>query len=363
MTDDSKQEGEKREQISPGIRASIRMNSFPRWIAGGACLVFFILIFGALWLWSYASHPVRLAPAPSIIVDIPQGTGFAGIRQSLEKAGVIEPDIRFSFVAGILGVSRQLKAGEYQFTAGQTPVDILRLLEAGTVVQWPVTIPEGTNIYQLADILNDALAVKKEEVLARIHDKKFISSLGLSLSSLEGYLFPDTYLLTRGQSPDLILAMMVGRFLDVYSEVLAETAAGEKGSAEKPPNRHEVVTLASIVEKETGIAEERPLVAAVFVNRLKKKMLLQADPTVMYGVRKFDMALTRKDLKTPTAYNTYVKKGLPAGPICNPGRDSLLAVLHPAETPYLYFVSKNDGTHQFSRTLKEHNRAVRRFQR
>ena len=209
--------------------------------------------------------------------------------------------------------------------------------------------------------MHDTLEVKKEEVLALIHDQKFISSLGLSLSSLEGYLFPDTYLLTRGKSAESILAMMVGRFLDVYSKILAE--AGKKDSAEKPPNRHEVVTLASIVEKETGVAEERGLVAAVFVNRLKKNMLLQADPTVIYGIQKFDMALTRKDLKTPTAYNTYMQKGLPAGPICNPGRDSLLAVLHPAETSYLYFVSKNDGTHQFSRTLKEHNKAVRMFQR
>jgi len=363
MSDDSKQEGEKREQISPGVQMPIRKNPLPRWIAGIVFFFFFISFFGTLWLWSYASHPVRTTPAPSIIVNIPQGTGFAGIRQSLEKAGVIEPDIRFAFVASILGVSRQLKAGEYQFVAGQTPVDILHLLDSGKVVQWPVTIPEGTNIYQLADILHDILAVKKEEVLARIHDQKFISSLGLSLSSLEGYLFPDTYLLTKGKSPDSILAMMVGRFMAVYSEILVEAGAGEKGFAEKPPNRHDVVTLASIVEKETGIAEERGLVAAVFVNRLRKNMLLQADPTVIYGIRKFDMALSRKDLKTPTAYNTYMKKGLPAGPICNPGRDSLLAVLHPEETPYLYFVSKNDGTHQFSRTLKEHNKAVRQFQR
>ena len=363
MTDDNWQEGKSGEADPPRVNTPGRKSFLLHWIAGIVFFFFFISFLGTLWLWSYASHPVRIAPAPSIIVNIPQGTGFAGIRQSLDRAGVIEADIRFAFVSSILGVSRHLKAGEYQFDAGQTPVDILRLLDAGKVVQWPVTIPEGTNIYQLADILHDTLGVKKEEVLARIYDQEFISSLGLFISSLEGYLFPDTYLLTRGKSPDSILAMMVGRFLDVYSQVLSESGAGKKGSAEKPPNRHEVVTLASIVEKETGIAEERGLVAAVFVNRLKKNMLLQADPTVIYGIRKFDMALTRKDLKTPTAYNTYMKKGLPAGPICNPGRDSLLAVLNPAETPYLYFVSKNDGTHQFSRTLKEHNKAVRRFQR
>jgi UPF0755 protein len=361
LTGDNWQEGKLEETDPPLVHMPSRKSFLLLWIAGIVFFFFLITFSGMLWLWSYMSHPVRTPPAPSIIVDIPQGTGFAGIQQSLEKAGVIEEDIRFSFVAGILGISRQLKAGEYQFDAGQTPVDILHLLEIGKVVQWPVTIPEGTNIYQLADILHDTLEVKKEEVLALIHDQKFISSLGLSLSSLEGYLFPDTYLLTRGKSAESILAMMVGRFLDVYSKILAE--AGKKDSAEKPPNRHEVVTLASIVEKETGVAEERGLVAAVFVNRLKKNMLLQADPTVIYGIQKFDMALTRKDLKTPTAYNTYMQKGLPAGPICNPGRDSLLAVLHPAETSYLYFVSKNDGTHQFSRTLKEHNKAVRMFQR
>lgn len=363
MTDDKWQEGKLGEtdqalRLTPGRKSFLLL-----WIAGIAFFFFVIFFSGTLWLWSYASHPVRLAPAPSIIVDIPQGTGFAGIRKNLEKAGVIEPDIRFSFVATILGVARQLKAGEYQFTAGQTPVDILRLLDAGKVVQWSVTIPEGANIYQLADILNDILAIKKEEVLARIYDQKFISSLGLSLFSLEGYLFPDTYLLPKGKSPESILTMMVGRFLDVYGEVLSENGAGKKSFAGNPPNRHEVVILASIVEKETAIEEERPLVAAVFLNRLKKKMPLQADPTVIYGLKKFDMALTKKDLKTPTAYNTYIKKGLPAGPICNPGKDSLLAILNPTQSPYLYFVSKNDGTHQFSRTLKEHNRAVRQFQR
>ena len=361
MTDEKRQEGEDVENTPPALHKSAGRISVSQWIAGAVLLVFVLLFSGVLWLWLYAIHPVHPSDSSSIIVEIQPGTGFAGIRQNLEKAGVLKPDVRFSLLAHFLAVSRNIKAGEYEFAAGRTPVEILRLLESGKVVQWPVTVPEGTNIYQLAAILNASLSIQQDQFLAKVQDEKTISSLGLPGFSLEGYLFPDTYKLTRNQSVESILAMMTGRFFTVYKEIAVKNEGAAAGA--EPLSRHEIVTLASIVEKEAAIAEERPLVAAVFLNRLKKKMRLQADPTVIYGLKKFDMALTKKDLKTPTAYNTYVNKGLPEGPICNPGKDSLLAVLNPAQSPYLYFVSKNDGTHQFSRTLKEHNRAVYQFQR
>jgi UPF0755 protein len=361
MSDETRQEGEKKEHISPASQAIKNKKHYIHWVAGAVFLFLLISILGALWVWIYGSTPIRSASSPDIIVDIPPGSGLSGIQRSLQRNGVIDSDVRFLVLAHFMGVSRQLQAGEYRFTAEQTPKDVLRLLHRGKVVQWPVTIPEGTNVYQIAEILNTTVGVDKEKFFETIRSKKLISSLGLEVLSLEGYLFPDTYLLPKGKTPESIVSMMVARFLTVYKDAIGE--GGQNDIFQPPLNQHQVVTLASIVEEETGIAEERPLVAAVFLNRLQKKMPLQADPTVMYGLKKFDEPLTKKDLKTKTGYNTYLKKGLPAGPISNPGRDSLMAVLHPAQTPYLYFVSKNDGTHQFSRTLKEHNRAVQRYQR
>jgi UPF0755 protein len=258
-------------------------------------------------------------------------------------------------VAYLTGTAGRLRAGEYLIPPGRTPLQILRLLEKGRVVHHPVTIPEGLNIGQIARILQQGKWIDDRLFVQLAHDPDFIRTFGLDLSSLEGYLFPDTYLLTRGEvSEKSILAMMVNRFLAVW------TAATENTDPGMP--RHEVVTLASMVEKETGAAEERPVIAGVFFNRLGRNMRLQSDPTVIYGLDDFDGRLTRDDLKKETAYNTYVISGLPPGPICNPGRESIEAVLRPADVPFLYFVSKNDGTHHFSATLKEHNKAVYQYQ-
>ena len=188
------------------------------------------------------------------------------------------------------------------------------------------------------------------------HDPNFCTSLGIDSDNLEGYLFPDTYFFEKGMPPETILATMVTRFQKVF------VPAWKNRARQRGLSVHQVVTLASIIEKETGTPDERALISSVFHNRLKRNMRLQSDPTVIYGISNFNGNLTRKDLKTPSPYNTYIIKGLPPGPIANPGRLAMEAALFPVNSKFYFFVSKNDTTHHFSATLKEHNRAVGKYQ-
>ena len=225
-------------------------------------------------------------------------------------------------------------------------------------ITYRVTIPEGFTVRQIASLLKQRGIIEDEEEFCRLaFDPRFVRSLGIEDRTLEGYLFPDTYRFPRGTPPREVIRVMVENFRRVYDEGLAMRAK-ELGMTVR-----EVVILASIIEKETGRAEERPLISAVFHNRLKKGMPLCSDPTVIYGLEEFDGNLTKEHLRRRTPYNTYLFAGLPPTAIANPGRDALLAALYPAPVPYLYFVSRNDGTHKFSVTLKEHNRAVLRYQK
>ena len=271
------------------------------------------------------------------IVYIPPGTGFTTIKQSLIKQQIIGDDIRFDLLARWMGTAGKMKAGEYLFPADLSHREIIKKLTDGEILYRPLTIPEGANIRQVADALATHFSFDRQIFLQRVQDQEFISSLGLTIPSLEGYLFPDTYFITRGQSLERVISMMVKRFQQIFEDVSSHYPA-----VATPLSPHEVVILASIVEKETALAAERPLIAAVFLNRLKKNMKLQADPTVIYGIADFNGNLTRQDLRTPSPYNTYTQKGLPAGPIANPGREALLAVLQPADVNYLYFVAKKD---------------------
>ncbi len=335
-------------------RKSGKTAFFLRW----SILAIIAGITSLLWIRLYAVTPGPLQEENGVIVYVPPDTGFKGIETILISQGVIEPDPRFPIIARFMGVSKKLKAGEYQFTAGQTPYQVLKELESGSTLQRPLTIPEGANIYQIADIIAKQGCGSKERFLALVKEPQFIEGFGFNFDSLEGYLFPDTYNCSRGQDEKNIIKAMVGRFKEVFSEIGSQRAEGAPSLS-----AHEIVTLASIVEKETAVAEERPLIARVFLNRLKRGMRLQSDPTVIYGLANFDGNLTRRDLKEATPYNTYVIKGLPPGPIGNPGREAIEAVLNPADEKYLYFVSKNDGTHHFSKTLKDHNRAVVKYQK
>ncbi len=342
-----------------GVRKKGQRRSSTIWrLATWLCALVFLGLAGfGLWLWSYAVTPMPMREGGNPHVLIPPKTSLAGIEKILAENGVIPPGRGFYCLARISRLSQRLQAGEYLFSPGQTPYQILSTLAAGATVRWSVTIPEGASIYQLADILAQGGWGERDLFLKLMRDPEILARYGVRAASLEGYLFPDTYQLVRGQNPQEIIGLMVERGRKVRQEL------GDFNESPMGLSPHQVLTLASIVEKETAAPEERPLIAQVFLNRLRQNMRLQTDPTVIYGLGDFNGNLTRKDLETPSPYNTYLVNGLPPGPIANPGRAAIAAVLHPATESYLYFVSKNDGTHYFSRDLAEHNRAVCKYQK
>ena len=263
--------------------------------------------------------------------------------------------------ARLSGADRAIKSGEYELSPSLTPLEILERLRAGAIRTLPVTVPEGLRIGEVAARLEAAEITSAAALVARALDPEFPRSLGVEADSLEGYLYPETYRFRRASSAEEVLRALVKEFNDRLTEEHRARIAASGLTL------HEVVTLASIVEKETAVPEERPLIAAVFRNRLTYRMRLQSDPTVIYGIvrtrGRFDGNLRRRDLERDTPYNTYTRGGIPPGPIANPTIASIEAVLDPADVPYLYFVSRNDGTHVFSETLEEHTRAVNRYQR
>ncbi|NQZ00846.1 MAG: endolytic transglycosylase MltG [Bdellovibrionales bacterium] len=290
--------------------------------------------------------------------EVTPGESFTKIAKRLEQKGLVKNATYLKVFSKLRGVTQEIRIGEYELNDGMTPTEVLKILGSGKSKLKSFTIPEGQNIYEIAQILADKGYGTYEENLANFKDKELIQSLlGKELPSLEGYLFPETYNVTKYTTPREIAQIMVERFQAVWNELSWD---GAKMS------QHELVTLASIVEKETGAPEERPRIASVFHNRLRKGMRLQSDPTIIYGIAaetgKIIKNIRKKDIKGKTPYNTYTIKALPVGPISNPGREALKAVLNPDGSPYLYFVSRNDGTHVFSKTLQEHNAAVREFQ-
>ena len=320
-------------------------------------LALFTVFTGGLGLWyvSYLRTPAEGTGA--VVVTIPRGIGVRGIGALLAANGVLKNDSRYLLFVSLSGNSTKLKAGEYSIPRGLTPPEVLRLLVDGTTLRHHITVPEGLDASQVADIFARDGWIRKERFLELSRDPPFIGELGLEVSSLEGYLFPETYTLVRNEVDEkIVLKAMVDHFRRIWSELdVPDRVHGL--------SRHQLVILASIVEKETGAAEERPLIARVFLNRLERRMRLQSDPTVIYGIADFNGTLTKRDLRRETPYNTYVIPALPVGPICNPGRAALEAVVHPDESKALYFVSRNDGTHIFSTNLQDHNRAVQQYQR
>lgn len=290
-------------------------------------------------------------------IEIEKGASFRMIATELERQGIIRSAESFSLAARILNAYKAVKAGEYEFSTDLSQMEVLQMLVKGRVKKHMITVPEGYNIRDIGALLEREGLVKKADFIERAYDKGIAASLGVQGPTLEGYLFPDTYSFTKGLTPDEIIEKMTGRFKEVFFRDF-EGQAHDKGLSMKW-----VITLASIIEKETGAPEERGLISAVFHNRLKKGIRLQSDPTVIYDIEAFDGNLKKRHLTAKTPYNTYVKYGLPPGPIASPGRDSIRAAIMPAEGDYIYFVSKNDGTHYFSKTLKEHNIAVQRYQK
>lgn len=293
-------------------------------------------------------------------VEISPGMSVRAIAMRLKENGVVGTPRLFEVVARLKGAGGRLKAGTYDFPQGTSLFAALEKIESGDVRRYPFTIIEGWTIADIADALSKGSFAAGSDIPDRVrlitHDPVFITQMGFEgVNSLEGYLFPDTYMFTKPISAEVIVRQLVSRFREVWAEL--------KGASESEMDGHQIVTLASIIEKETGVAGERPIVASVFMNRLKAGMPMQSDPTIIYGLPRFDGNIRREDITNPHPYNTYVHPGLPPGPICNPGRASLEAALHPAKTKYFYFVSKNDGTHLFTSTIAEHAQAVERYQK
>ncbi len=289
-------------------------------------------------------------------VIVKEGLSLKEVAGELDRKKIITSKALFELWAELLGYSRKIKAGEYELGSHMAPKRILEKLIKGEVITYPVTVPEGFTVEQIAQLLHEGGLVNKEKFLSLINDPSLLRQYGISAPSLEGYLYPETYHFARGISARSTIDAMVGRFRQVVNPL-------KERMDKVGMNLQEVITLASIVEKETGLSEERSTIASVFLNRLKKGMRLESDPTVIYGIKDFDGNLTRKDLNKATPYNTYTIRGLPPGPIANPGLEAIRAVLYPAKTDYLYFVSKNDGSHHFSKTLSEHNKAVQIYQK
>lgn len=318
-----------------------------------------LLLAGAGFLGAY--YYVNNVPSvpENTVVDIPRGQGLKQISSMLEDRGVVADKRLFILYVISKGWQERLRAGEYEFEKGSTLSRVARKIAEGDVVLHRITIPEGLTLREIADLLDKSGVLSGEGFMDVIrNNKELLSELpGRPLTGFEGYMFPDTYTYTKGVTPKEFAVMMVNRFNAVYGS-LREMRDGVNLTD------NEIITLASIIEEETGRASERPLVSAVFHNRLRLGMRLESDPTVIYGMGDdFDGNLTKQDLRTETKYNTYLNGGLPPGPISNPGRDSIVAALNPARVNYLYFVSRGDGTHEFSSNYKDHQRAVLKYQR
>jgi len=322
-----------------------------------AIVLFFLFLagIGAFRLFIFWITPAGKTDN-DIVVQIPSGSSFVKAAQLLNDAEVIRSVRLFVLMGKIRGVSGSIQAGELSFRADMTPNEVLKVLSRGKAVLYSITVPEGYTVKQIGKLLQEKELADYDRIIALSEDTEFVRSLDVPADKLEGFLFPDTYAWPRGTSEEQILRRMVEHYRKVFTDDL-RARADEMGMTEL-----EVVILASIVERETGSPDERGLVSAVFHNRLKKRYRLQSDPTVIYGLDNFDGDLKKSHLRKDTPYNTYTRLGLPIGPIANPGIESIRAVLYPEKVPYLYFVSKGDGTHVFSNTLVEHNKAVNIYQ-
>jgi UPF0755 protein len=318
-------------------------------------LLFLLGILLVVGFGYYLSSPAEIGGKEQVFL-VREGATLSEVARDLESKRIIRSGPLFLLWARVMGYGRAIKAGEYLLNSAMPPLKVLETLTKGIVITHPVTIPEGFTRNQIGDLLKQMSLINKADFLSITEDPEVVKRYGISGPSLEGYLYPDTYQLGRGLSAMAVIDVMVKRFWEVANPYLEQVKCLEM-------TLEQVVTLASIVEKETGLAQERPMIASVFLNRLKKRMRLESDPTVIYGLKDFAGNLKKGHLTEPTPYNTYIIRGLPPGPIASPGKEAIEAVLFPAKTDYLYFVSKNDGSHHFSKTLSEHNRAVQKYQK
>jgi UPF0755 protein len=313
-----------------------------------------------VWLLLGAEKPYKGYEGAEQFVEIPPGAGPALIGRRLAESGVVRDTVSFRVALARSGQARRLQAGEYRFDAPMSAGEVIDKLARGDVFLHPITFPEGLTIKQMAQIYERDGGGSRSDFLRAAANAAVIRELDPEAGDLEGYLFPNTYSLPRRTTAEQLVQRMVTAFRDVLTPDIVQRAAAHGLTV------RQLITLGSLVEKETARPEERPIVAAVYANRLRIGMGMQCDPTVIYAlerVGKYTGNLTREDLHFDSPYNTYRYAGLPPGPIANPGRASIEAASAPADVPYLYFVSRNDGSHVFAVTLDEHNHNVYEFQK
>jgi UPF0755 protein len=318
------------------------------------------VVAGAGWMFIVVQRPYRGYDAAEQFVEIPRGSSTGAIARRLEAAGIVRNQLAFRVAVYTQNAGGRLQAGEYRFDRPMTAAEVVDKLRRGDVYLLSITFREGLTIKQMAQLFESKGLGTAADFVKAASDATRIQTLDPEARDLEGYLFPDTYSVPRRTTAEQLVERMVDGFEKALTPEIRQQAAA------RGLGLRQLVTLASIVEKETGKAEERPLVAAVYSNRLKIGMGLQCDPTVIYALERagrYNGNLTREDLRFDSPYNTYRYAGLPPGPIASPGRASLAAAARPADAPYIFFVSRNDGSHAFSTTLDEHNRYVQQYQR
>lgn len=318
------------------------------------------IIFVGYLYWNFVFQPAS-KEKKEIVFEITPQKSFMTIANELEKENLVKNAHFFNVYAKISGLRNKIKVGEYALNSNMRPKEILSVLISGISIAKPLTIPEGYNLFEIAEIFEKMGLSKKEDFLKLAFDPEFVKSItGEDASSLEGFLYPETYQVTKYMGLRDIISAQVKQFKSVFKSILEQKQISNL-------NPKEILILASIIEKETGNPSERVLVSSVFHNRLSKKMRLQTDPTILYGKsvanKKLEMNITKADiLSTNNPYNTYTIAALPPGPISNPGKASLVAAVQPAKTNFLFFVSQNDGTSRFTEHLSEHNKNVQETQ-
>ncbi|MEI6080383.1 MAG: endolytic transglycosylase MltG [bacterium] len=317
----------------------------------GAC---YTAVSFALFLYGPASLSKE-----EVVIDIPSGTTFRAVTHMLYEAKLLKSEKKFRILARLRHAGSKIKSGELKFYRNMNPLEVLDNLLHGVPVAYTFTVPEGYNSYQIAQMLEEKALIKHaSDFVSATKDKQLLKELGLKADSFEGYLFPDTYTTEKVRDVKALVRIMYKKYKQVFTPQMVDKGH-ELGLTE-----HEVITMASIVEKETGAPDERRKVASVFYNRMKKGMRLQSDPTTIYGMwDTYRGNLSKDDLQKYSPYNTYKIFGLPVGPIASPGKESIMAVLYPDKTNYLFFVSRNDGTHTFTEDYGAHQKAVNKLQK
>lgn len=328
--------------------------SFNRIIRRGLLIISAGLLILCLLFLNYSFSPIDRNNL-TVIVNIPTGSSFLESVENLSRAGLIKNRFFFLSLATLKKAGRHIRAGEYEINTMITPWTMINKIVRGEIKQYRVSIPEDLSIRDVAEILDKDKLINKDIFFQLARDREFLASLNIQADSIEGYLFPETYFFNRSMNTQLIMKKMVDTFWQNVTPAMIKKANDSGLSI------HELVTFASLIGKESAHNAEKPMIAAVFKNRMRKGMRLQSDPTAVYDFYKFKGKVLRSHLRRNSPYNTYLIKGLPPGPIANPGLDSLKATVNPAPVDYLYFVSKQNGTHYFSSTLSEHNLAVQRY--